>query len=106
MLGMASCTRGGNADRGNGGMIGNHNGRHEESTTYSTDGDTDTRRGYNDDGMDGDINNIPRDIRRGIDRAGDDIRDGLDDAGNDIRNGADSARDGIMNQMPNNGTLR
>ncbi len=100
VLGMASCTRGGNIDRGNGGYIGHHGDRHENTTDIS---DTDkSERRYNDD-LGDDIYNIPHDVRRGIDRAGDDIRDGINGAGDDISNGWERAHDSIERGLNSGG---
>ncbi len=98
VLGLASCTRGGNIDRGNGGYIGDRDG-HREDTTYRADTDAGENRrdydGYMDGELGNDIYNIPHDVRRGIDRAGDDIRDGINDAGDDVHNGLKNAEDNI-----------
>ena len=81
VLGLASCTRGGNIDRGNDGYIGDHD-RHDGTTdVYETDN---AERRFEDD-----IYNLPRDIRRGIDDVGDGIHDGLKNARNNIRRGLD-----------------
>lgn len=84
MLSMASCTRGGNIDRGDDGYIGHHGNRHE-STTDIHDTDRNERKYHN--GISDDIYHLPRDIRRGIDDAGDDMRNGLRNAENNLRDG-------------------
>ena len=84
MLGMASCTRGGNIDRGNGGYIGKDHDRREE-VTDAHDTDRDERKYHN--GIADDIYHIPHDVRRGIDDAGDGIRNGLDNAEWNLRHG-------------------
>ncbi len=75
-LSMASCARGGNIDRGNGGRIGTHY-YHSETTVPDTDMN-ERRRDLGED-----IYNIPRDIRRGIRNFGGDIKDGIDRSMND-----------------------
>lgn len=101
VLGMASCTRGGNVDRGNGGYIGRRGDRNDE-TIYDTDTNADNgdRRGD----LGEDIYNIPHDVRRGIDDAGDALRDGIDDAGDDIRNGLDNAEWNLRHGMNRGGS--
>ncbi len=101
VLSMASCTRGGNIDRGDDGKIGHHGDRHE-STTDVNETDRADRRYEND--LGDDIYNIPHDVRRGIDRAGDDIRDGIDGAGDDIRNGWERAHDSIERGLNRSGS--
>ncbi len=81
---LASCTRGGNIDRGDDGHLGHH-GNKNETTTEIRETEKDERRYRNDIGDD--IYNLPRDIRRGIDDAGDSMRDGLRNAENNLRNG-------------------
>lgn len=83
MTGMASCTRGGNIDRGNDGYLGDRD-RHDGTTNVS-DTDRDERSYHN--GIGDDVYNLPRDIRRGIDDAGNDMRNGLDNAEWNLRNG-------------------
>ncbi len=98
MLGMASCTRGGNIDRGDDGFIGHH-GNHNEGTTDVSDTGRDERRYEG--GIGDDIYNLPRDIRRGLNDAGNDIGNGLHDAGNSIRNGINGAGDDVHNGLRN-----
>ena len=83
MLGMASCTRGGNIDRGDDGYLGDHN-RHE-ATTSPRDTERDERKYHN--GIQDDIYHLPRDIRRGADNIGDDVHDGLRNAEWNLRHG-------------------
>ncbi len=85
VLSMASCTRGGNIDRGDDGYLGHHGDRHENTTDVS-DTDRDERRYHN--GIEDDIYNLPRDIRHGLDNAGRDVHNGL-------RNAEDNLRDGL-----------
>ena len=81
-LSMASCARGGNIDRGNGGRIGTH---YYRSETAAPDTERDERRYHN--GIGEDIYDLPRDIRRGMDDAGNEVHDGLRNAERSLRNG-------------------
>ena len=84
MLGMASCTRGGNIDRGDDGYIGNHKNRHEVTTDIH-DTDRDERKYHN--GIVDNIYDLPRDVRRGVSEAGDNVRDRLNNAEWNLRHG-------------------
>lgn len=101
MLGMASCTRGGNIDRGDDGLIGRHGHRHDE-TAYDTDADLGDRSRD----LGEDIYNIPGDVRRGLDDMGDDIRNGMDRAKDDIGNGLDRAGDDVRDGVRDNNMIK
>lgn len=101
MVGMASCTRGGNIDRGDDGLIGKHGHRHEE-TTYDTNRDIENRsRDLGDD-----IYNIPHDVRRGLNDMGDDIRNGMDRAKDDIDRGLNRAGDDVRDGVRDNNMIK
>ena len=102
MLGMASCTRGGNIDRGDDGFIGHHGNRHDTTDVRETDN---AERRY-DDGIGDDIYNLPRDIRRGLDDAGDSIRDDLGRAGDDIRDGSHRIGDDVREGVRDNNMIK
>ena len=103
MLGMASCTRGGNIDRGDDGFIGHHE-NHSEDTTDVRDTDNAERRYEG--GIGDDIYNLPRDIRHGLNDAGNGIRNGLDNAGNDVHNGLKNAENNLRNGLNRGGDVR
>ena len=105
VLGMTSCTRGGNVDRGNDGYLGHHGNRHDSTTDIS---DTDKAERRNEEGLGDRIYDIPNDVRRGLNEVGDDIynlphniRRGMNDAGDDIKRGlndmGDDMHDGAKN---------
>ena len=114
VLGMTSCTRGGNVDRGDDGYLGHHGDSHK-STTEIKDTDKaerrhddglgdriydipdDIRRGLNDIGDD--IYNFPRDVRRGMNDAGDDIKRGLNEIGGDMHDGAKNAEENLKHGL-------
>ncbi|MBQ7780291.1 MAG: hypothetical protein IJ404_07335 [Clostridia bacterium] len=114
VLGMTSCTRGGNIDRGDDGLIGQHGSRHESTTEVKeTDkaerrneeglGDRvydipdDIRRGLNEVGDD--IYNLPHNVRRGMNDASEDIKRGLNDMGDDIHDGAKNAEENLKHGL-------
>ncbi len=119
MLGMASCTRGGNADRGDDGYIGNH-GKREEAKAEEKSGrsmperELDTEPGYHggdvtgreDGSLGDDLYNLPRDARRGIDRSGDDIGRDLRDIGNGIKDSADRFGNDVRRDMRENDVIK
>lgn len=91
VLGMTSCTRGGNIDRGDDGKIGHHGDCHDSTTDVR---DTDKAERRNEEGLGDRIYDVPDDIRRGLNDIGDDIYDlprdvrhGMDEAGKDIKRG-------------------
>ena len=109
VLGMTSCARGGNVDRGDDGYLGHHGNRHESTTEVK---ETDKAERRNEEGLGDRIYDIPNDIRRGLNEVGDDIynlphnvRRGMNDAGDDIKRGlneiGDDMHDGARNAENN-----
>ena len=109
VLGMTSCARGGNVDRGDDGYLGHHGNRHESTTEVK---ETDKAERRYDEGLGDRIYDIPDDIRRGLNEVGDDIynlphnvRRGMNDAGDDIKRGlneiGDDMHDGARNAENN-----
>ncbi len=105
VIGMTSCTRGGNIDRGDDGLIGHHGNRHDSTTEIK---DTDKGEGRDEEGLGDRIYDIPDDIRRGLNEVGDDIynlphnvRRGMNDAGKDIERGLNEVGDGMHNGLKN-----
>lgn len=109
VLGMTSCARGGNVDRGDDGYLGHHGNRHESTTEVK---ETDKAERRHDEGLGDRIYDIPNDVRRGLNEVGDDIynlphnvRRGMNDAGDDIKRGlneiGDDMHDGARNAENN-----